>query len=238
MPPKIYRQELKRLLSPGRSLLLMNRIAAILPSDEHAGNDGSYSIRSIYFDTFDDRAFTEKEAGISEREKIRIRFYDYKDDVIKLERKEKREKLIYKDSIDISKDTADAMLSGDFTPLLSYDSELADYIYGLSASSMLAPTVVVDYVRRAFIYPAGNVRITFDESLQSGRPDTHLWQPGSVFDVLNDYTILEIKFNKYIPEHICRLLESVPGETMALSKYTLCRQNLLLKQGDYLGGKI
>lgn len=238
MPKKSYRQEIKQLLSPAQTLLLQQRVSAVLPADDHSGADGSYTIRSVYFDTLDDRAFNEKEAGISEREKIRIRFYDYRDSVIKLERKEKREKLIYKESFSISREVADAMFQGEYAPLLSCRHPLADYVYSLFTSAGLHPAVVVDYVRKAYVYPVGNVRITFDTALQAGRTDIPLWQAGNVSDVLEGSTVLEIKFNQYLPEHIRQLLSSVPGETMALSKYTLCRQNLLLRQGDYLGGRL
>lgn len=237
MSEKRYRQEIKQLLSPAQTLLLQQRISAVLPADSHSDSDGSYQIRSIYFDTLDDRFYTEKESGISEREKIRIRYYDYQTDVIKLERKEKRENLIYKESLSITQETAEAMYTGDFSSLVQYHHPLADYIYSLAQSQRLHPTVIVDYVRKAYLYPVGNVRITFDTALQAGRPDIPIWQEGNVFDVLEGNTILEIKFNQYLPEHIRQLLDSVTGERMALSKYTLCRQNLLLKQGDYLGGK-
>lgn len=238
MKPKQYRQEIKQLLTPAQTLLLQQRIAAILPRDEHSSSDGSYQIRSIYFDTFDDRAYTEKEAGLSEREKFRIRFYNYCPHEIKLERKEKKENLIYKESLSLSRSDAEALIAGNCDFLTDYQHPLTDYLYGLIRGSGLHPAVVVDYVRKAYVYPVGNVRITFDTALQAGRPDIPIWEPGNVFDVLNGSTILEIKFNKYLPEHIRMILESVPGERMALSKYTLCRQNLLLKQGDYLGGRL
>lgn len=237
MSEKHYRQEIKQLLSPAQTLLLQQRISAILSADSHSGSDGSYQIRSIYFDTWDDAFYAEKEAGISEREKIRIRYYNYVTSVIKLERKEKKENLIYKESLSISKETAEAMCRGDFDSLLQYHHPLADYIYSLAQTKGLHSTVVVDYVRKAYLYPVGNVRITFDTALKAGRPDIPLWQEGNVFDVLEGNTILEIKFNQFLPEHIRQLLDSVTGERIALSKYTLCRQNLLLKQGDYLGGK-
>ncbi len=238
MSEKQYRQEIKQLLSPTQTLLLQQRISAILQADSHSDGNDSYQIRSIYFDTRDDEAYTEKESGISEREKIRIRFYNYQDNIIKLERKEKRENLIYKESLSISKETAEAMCAGEYTSLIQYHNPLSDYIYSMTRTKGLHPTVVVDYIRKAYIYPVGNVRITFDASLQAGKPTIPMWQAGNVFDVLNGYTILEIKFNRYLPEHIRQVLESVTGERIALSKYTLCRQNLLLKQGDYLGGKL
>lgn len=237
MPGKSYRHEIKQLLSPVQTCLLEQRIRAVLPPDTN-GSSGRYHIRSIYFDTLSDKAYTEKEAGISEREKIRIRFYNCQDGLVKLERKEKRRDLIFKDSLAISKETADAMMACDFGSLPSYGSPLADSIYVLACAKGLHPVVVVDYVRNAYTYPAGNVRITFDSLLQAGNPNLPIWESGGGFHVLPNQTILEIKFNDYLAEHIRQLLCSVPGERIALSKYTLCRRNLLGKQGDFLKGKI
>ena len=237
MAAKTYRQEIKQLLSPAQTVLLEQRIRAILPPDIHNKDNNSYLIRSIYFDTITDRAYEEKESGIYNREKIRIRFYDYQDNLIKLERKEKKGNLINKESLTISKETAEAMISGDYNCLPAYKHPLTDRIYSMGCSEGLRPTVVVDYVRSAYVYPVGNVRITFDKALQAGRPDISIWKPGGVFDVLSGTTILEIKFDQYLPEHIRLLLCSVPGEKIALSKYVLSRQNLLWKQGNYLGGR-
>lgn len=237
MAEKTYRQEIKRLLSPAQRLLLEQRIGAVLSLDSHSGAERNYLVRSVYFDTVADRAYTEKEAGISDREKIRIRFYNYQDKLILLERKEKRGRLIHKDSLPITRETADALLCNDYSPLTAYNSPLGNYIYGFAHSEGLHPTVTVDYTRTAYVYPAGDVRITFDSALQAARPDKQIWMPGGCAAVLPEYTILEIKFNQYLPEHIRHLLNSVTSQQEALSKYVLCRSHLLSKQGDYLGGK-
>lgn len=237
MAQKAYRQEIKQLLSPAQALLLEQRISAVLQPDTYSDSSGSYYIRSIYFDTPTDTAYQDKISGIDNREKIRIRFYSFDASVIKLERKEKRNNLIHKDSFSISKETADQMLEGNFESLLTYEHPLAEYIYSLSRSSTLRPVVVVDYVRRAYVHPVGNVRITFDMKLQARTPETNIWEPGVLYHVLGEDTILEIKFNQYLPDHIRQLLCSVPGQRMALSKYTLCRENLTQKQGDFLLGK-
>ena len=225
------------MLDPVQAILLEQRIRAVLPLDTNS-DGGSYYIRSIYFDTRFDRAYEEKMSGINEREKIRIRFYGLNKEVVKLERKEKRENLIYKEDCRIDAQTAEEMVQGDFEGLLQYESPLARYVYGLAKSEALHATVIVDYVRRAYLYPVGNVRITFDSKLMARRIEGSIWEPGALYDVLGDNTILEIKFNQVIPTFIKELLSSVPGVRMALSKYTMCRENLLQKQGDYLGGKI
>lgn len=237
MKQKNYRQEKKHLLNSVQTVLLEQRISAILPLDTNS-DGGSYYIRSIYFDTQFDRAYEEKMAGINEREKIRIRFYGLDKTVIKLERKEKRENLIYKEDCRIDAKTAEEMARGNFEGLLQYDAPLAAYVYGLAKSERLHAVVIVDYIRRAYLYPVGNVRITFDSKLMARKVEGNIWEPGALYDVLGDSTILEIKFNQVIPVFIKELLSSVPGIRMALSKYTMCRENLLHKQGDYLGGKI
>lgn len=238
MAEKKYRQEIKRLLSPAQRLLLEQRIRAVMPRDFHSGNDGCYSIRSIYFDTVTDRAYTEKEAGIAEREKIRIRFYNYQDDLIKLERKEKHKNLIHKDSMTISRETADAIMCNDFSSLPGYCDPLSDQIYGMAYSEGLHPVIIVDYIRTAYVFPVNHVRVTFDSALEAVGPAIPIWKPEHGYDVLGEDTILEIKFDQYLPTHIRQLLNSVPAPQMALSKYVLCRNNLLWKQGDFIGGKL
>jgi hypothetical protein len=157
--------------------------------------------------------------------------------VIKLERKEKRENLIYKESCSIDAKTAEELVQGNFEGLASLDAPLAQYVYGLSKSDGLHAVVIVDYIRRAYLHPVGNVRITFDSKLMARKVEGNIWEAGELFDVLQENTILEIKFNQVIPTFIKEILSSVSGVRMALSKYTMCRENLLYKQGDYLGGK-
>ena len=233
MTDKVYRQEIKKILPSVHALMLEQRIAAILPKDGHAGADGSYHIRSIYFDTINDTAYHDKLTGISEREKFRIRFYDFNTDTIKLERKEKRENLIYKDVMTLRREDAEQLMQGNFEVLLSYEHPLAAETYSKAMADQLKPVVVVDYLRKAYIYPAANVRITFDSHLQSRSVDGDILTPGALYDVLGNDTILEIKFDKYLPEHIRQLICSVNGQQMALSKYMLCRDNLKQKQGIF-----
>ena len=175
--------------------------------------------------------------GISEREKFRIRMYDLNADVVKLERKEKKQNLIYKETMTISREVAEEMAAGRFEGLLSYEHPLAAQVYGKAKAELLHPVVIVDYQRRAYTYPMADVRITFDSCLQARAVDDSIWEAGALYDVLGGDTILEVKFNQYLPEHIRQLVCSVPGQRLALSKYTMCRDNLRDKQGDYLGGR-
>ena len=83
-----YRHEWKIELSPLDLLVLRQRLRRVLQPDAHAV-DGRYLIRSLYFDTPEDRALREKLDGVSRREKFRIRYYNGDVSCIHLEKKSK-----------------------------------------------------------------------------------------------------------------------------------------------------
>lgn len=61
--PVNYRHELKFEIPYGEYLVMRSRLKLIMKSDPHAGEDGRYRIRSIYFDNSDDKALREKIDG-------------------------------------------------------------------------------------------------------------------------------------------------------------------------------
>ena len=69
------RHELKFELPPHEALLLAKRLGMLFPRDEHAGPDGRYTVRSLYFDTPFDDALREKHEGFTSRAKWRMRAY-------------------------------------------------------------------------------------------------------------------------------------------------------------------
>ena len=80
-----YRHE-RKFLCPERNLLLTeNRIRHICRPDTHVCATGDYVVRSLYFDSYDDRCLQENEAGTDERKKYRIRLYNGDADTIRLE---------------------------------------------------------------------------------------------------------------------------------------------------------
>ena len=81
-----YRHEWKHEINEADLRTLRMRLQAIMKSDPHA-KDGKYMIRSLYFDTWADRALREKLNGVSVREKFRIRCYNGDTGFIHLEKK-------------------------------------------------------------------------------------------------------------------------------------------------------
>ena len=89
IPEQKYRHELKYVVSAAQIPILKSRIVNLMQMDPHAGKDGIYNIRSLYFDDYYNRCFYENENGTDPREKFRIRIYNGSTDKISLELKKK-----------------------------------------------------------------------------------------------------------------------------------------------------
>ena len=55
-----YRHEIKYVIDRFQMTLLDRRLSAVMQSDRHAREDGTYDIRSLYFDNAQDKALKEK----------------------------------------------------------------------------------------------------------------------------------------------------------------------------------
>ena len=91
-----YRHELKYQITAADYHALRRRLAPLMKRDAHAGGDGRYTVRSIYFDNLDDKALREKIDGVQKREKFRIRYYNRDLTFITLEKKVKYNSLCMK----------------------------------------------------------------------------------------------------------------------------------------------
>ncbi|HCF51121.1 MAG TPA: transporter, partial [Syntrophomonas sp.] len=70
-----YRHELKIGINSFDKALLSSRLSHVMRRDRFAGPDGSYVVRSLYFDDIDNHALMDKFMGAIYREKFRIRTY-------------------------------------------------------------------------------------------------------------------------------------------------------------------
>jgi hypothetical protein len=222
-----FRHELKYYINYHDYVLLRNSIRALLSLDRYANGDGQYHIRSLYLDDVYETALKDKVAGTDERSKYRIRIYNYSDNVIKFEKKIKRGQFISKVSIGLSRDECDSLIAGNYDFLAERPEPLASEIFIQMKNNVLKPRVIVDYWREAYVSPFENVRVTFDKDLKGG-----LW----LTDIFNEHAptmpvldegmmVLEIKFNRYLPEFIKTVLSNVnTAQRSAISKYVLCRK--------------
>ena len=225
-----FRNEYKHVINKAQGIILKARLRAVLKPDENADENGEYFIRSLYFDTHDDKALGEKYMGVPFREKYRIRFYNHDTSMIRLENKIKRISSCVKVSCEMTQDEVYKILDKDYDFLKESKDPLRLKFYReLTCEGYVAKTIT-DYIRTPFVSPLGNTRLTIDSDLRS--------PTGGLMDMFNPHSptvsvfpdercILEVKYDEYIPEYIHKLIQQVDGSrTSAMSKYTACRKFL------------
>lgn len=219
-----YRHEWKHRISCSDYAALRHRLSSVLQRDEHALPDGTYRIRSLYFDTPDDRALRDKLDGVNCRKKFRIRIYNGNDRMIRLEKKSRRSALGSKQSAHLTKEETLRIIAGELDWMATHESELVQELHKKMHCSRLAPKTIVDYRREPFIYAPGNVRVTLDTDLRTGLVSTALFSEECVtIPVPDPMYLLEVKYDAFLPELIRDLVQLESRSASAFSKYAQCR---------------
>ena len=134
-----FRHEFKHQINQADLLQLKTRLSAIMDHDKHSGPDGTYEIKSLYFDNYRDKALKEKQDGVNIREKFRIRYYNNDTTVIRLEKKSKVNGLCLKKSTILTKEMTEAILNGDYSWMLRSNEPLLLEFYSKIKSQGLNP---------------------------------------------------------------------------------------------------
>ena len=218
----VSRHEEKFIISNATAEMLKSRFRAILRADSHAGANGSYFIRSVYFDDVSHTAYHEKLSGVKERTKYRLRYYNYDTGRMYLEKKMKNGNLTGKDSAFVSFEEAQTLLWGGDMAFAVGNPLLEEFVRQRKGS--LHPVCIVDYDRFAFTYPVEDVRITLDMDVRTRPYSTELFNRYlPTMPVMDEgECVLEVKYNGFLPSHIMWMLEGVPKQRMAVSKYVKC----------------
>jgi hypothetical protein len=223
---KVFRHEFKYYINYFEYEILRSRLKAILHKDKFANENGDYHIRSLYFDDIHNTALFEKQSGVLKRKKFRIRIYNLKDNVIKLEKKSRVGQFIHKESAHLTRQEYNMIMNEEIDFLKDSSNKLFHEFYFDIVSSRFKPEVIVDYIREAFIWDVGNIRVTFDKYLKTGLYKTDIFNKNiSTIDVLEEpKMILEIKYDNFLPDFIRRILQINSNQRYAISKYVICRK--------------
>ena len=220
-----YRHELKFKISNSAAEILKQKLSLILGKDKNAYfEDGSYLIKSLYFDDIESTSYYEKMDGVLYRKKYRIRIYNDNDSFIRLEKKMKHNNYTAKEQMLISKDIYCKIVNGKINEIDGAEGLLLEFINECRTKKLI-PSIIVGYHRTAFTYPISDVRITFDSNISSGRYNYDLFDnemPTYVVDEKGKQ-VLEVKFNEVLPLHIAHLLNDIPSCREAVSKFAICR---------------
>lgn len=221
-----FRHELKYGIDYAQYLALRARLRPVMRPDEHAGADGTYTIRSIYLDSYTDKALREKLIGAPRREKFRIRWYNEDLSFITLEKKQKIGALTKKLDAAWTQEELRAFLRGERSWMMAHPSPLTRELYVKMTAQRLAPRVVVCYTREPYVFFAGNVRVTFDFNIRSSLYTQDFLDAEADICVEDEpgRLILEVKYDDFLPEVIAQLLQVEGCRQEAFSKYGAARR--------------
>ena len=220
-----WRHELKYVCSAAELRLIGERIRPLMRPDPHAGADGRYTIRSVYFDDEWDSCAKENEDGTDPREKFRIRIYNGSDEKITLELKQKLRGMTRKLSCPLTRQQCSDAIAGQLLEISEKQPEVLRKFALQQRTRRLRAKVIVEYDRTPWIYRLGNVRMTFDENIRSSTDVAAFLEPDFLRRPIMPagQHVLEVKYDDFLPDPIRQVLQTGYLQRTSFSKYFLCR---------------
>lgn len=219
------RREFKYLFEPARVPLLRRAIEPWCRRDPNAGPDGTYRLRSLYFDAPDLRLFHANEREASRRYKARLRWYpDDRQAPVFAEIKARSGDVILKSRGRLSAEGWRRELDGPTS-----DPGLGAFQAKLHRDG-LSPISLVEYRREAWqALDGGYARVSVDTRVRcqrvdrltlDGRPDA--WRPidHRVMTITNlPICVLELKWAQAPPRWMVNLVQRLELSRQSFSKY-------------------
>ena len=251
-----YRVEQKYLINDAQIEYLKRRLAGCVSEDKHAVN-GTYLVRSVYFDDMYDTCLNDNISGVDNREKFRIRTYNNDTSVIRLELKIKKKGYTKKRQTRIGGEELSYLLSKDIYALRDkcnwcalipgesltehgeiYTEEdvfLRKKLYAAMLNRRMQPVNMIEYERTAYVGDIGNVRITFDRCIGGTYEyDSFTDKVAAVSPLLpTGQHILEVKYDEVLPDVIRQSIDAGAFTRTAFSKYSFHRINYSQNMARY-----
>lgn len=224
-----FRHEIKYVVSDAQLSMLKNRVHNLLLIDSHVAQHGAYNIRSLYFDDYSDTCMRQNEDGTDPREKFRIRIYNHSSERIMLECKRKERGKTHKTSCPLTIEQTTTLMQG--IPLKDIENQ-PEVLRKLTLKMLnfgFKPKVIVEYDRVPYVYKNGNVRVTFDRNISSSTDIAHFLDERVIKRPVMpvSHSLLEVKYDEYIPDFIYNNLGLQNLTQTAYSKYYICRKYTL-----------
>lgn len=220
-----FRYESKYMVTNGQIALLKCHLEGICRQDIFSNTEGVYGIRSLYFDDYEGNSYRDNEIGVEPRSKFRIRIYDCSQDVIFLEQKTKTRGKIHKERVQVDREFCELLLRDRWQEL---DYPVSDRVLNrfLTAyhTRVLRPRLIVDYDREAYVYPEGDVRITFDKNISFSDEVEYFFEKDILLQPImrTGIELLEVKYTGFLPDFIYQGINIRQLQQQTFSKYYLC----------------
>ncbi len=214
------RQELKYFISNNLVDIIIPRLCTFMELDPFSA-DGFYEIYSVYFDTHDWQAYYAKLDGLQQRQKFRIRSYYAKPEEsenVFLEVKEKNNLTIFKRRAPVTLKQARGLMGGE---LLKNENPVYNEWRYVLARNAIKPKLLNSYNRLAFISEHNpGLRVTIDKDISycmTNEIRFDLPTRGTTWS--HGKSVIEIKFDRYVPQFITDMIRDYQLTHEPVSKY-------------------
>lgn len=221
-----YRHEYKYVCTLRDLAYVKNSVESLMRLDAHASKMGEYTVRSLYFDDYQDSCYYDNLYGHEPREKFRIRIYNADSSNINLELKKKQKGKVKKESCRLTYEICNKILKGENLDINAIESPVYRKFYLQYHAHLLRPKIIVEYDRVPYVYKDGNVRVTLDKNIRSSNQCGSFLEEKIFFRPImeKNHHLLEVKFDEYIPDYIYQIIENEKLKQSTFSKYFLCRK--------------
>jgi hypothetical protein len=221
----VHRCEKKFAIGIEDRIRLLDAFNILLTPDVYGGQFG-YIVRSIYFDSINNKDYLDKIHKARERKKIRVRTYASDSPIAKFEIKYKTGDDQVKKSVSIDREDAVALINQDFSVLLKYDNSTASYGYEIMKAGLYRPVSFVQYDRRAFTHRDFNTRITLDNHILYSNQFLDLFNPQLDLcrPIMTNISVLEVKYEKYLLPYLQDMILSCEHLGKPPSKFGTSRK--------------
>ncbi len=224
---KKYRNELKYLIDAKDVMIIEDKLKHLMDRDPYADKEtGSYVVRSLYFDSYDDDCFHNNEFSLGKRKKFRIRMYGDDQSLILLEKKEKENNMSRKYSYKMSEEEYNQLFYGNVSEIYWHtpDPLLKEFCLEVM-SRLFRPKVIVHYERKPFVYFTGNVRVTLDTNISCSTELPRFLDNNylTIPTLEQGEHLLEVKFDELLPDFLKQIIQLDTLEQATFSKYYISR---------------
>lgn len=201
--------------------------------DRYADADGTYLIRSLYFDNAQHDLYWANQHEKADRFKLRARMYPGKVSPVFLEVKRRVKDVIVKSRAAVPADSWQKLLQGDSATLAQLPEKTQSAVQAFVARYLrhnLQPMLLVDYEREAYVSDIDTyARLTFDRKIMVQPKDTLDFEPNPTTwrhidhpeqtQTFEPVTVLELKFERRPPSWMTSMIRRLELQRLSYSKY-------------------
>lgn len=218
----MYRNEWKFCCPENMLSQLQIRLNSLMNLDKHSNSDGTYIVKSLYFDDIRNTCALDVQAGSSKRFKYRLRYYNNQPETLHLELKKKIYGRCKKYKCPVSIEQYEKIMNGNIWDLFwETDDKILKRFCIDMASRGFSPRLITEYKRTAYVEPVLNIRVTMDRCVSVSN-DVNEFLTGNYksFPVQrNNNQILEIKFDGLFPKFLHEIINMRCLFQTSFSKY-------------------